>query len=588
MAEEIRPAQSTQPSERIQKYRQEVQALIQQGGEQPRFEFKRAASLKRENLDGRYGFIKLLQGLANAEIDGERCIVIGADPKQKRFFRVDNADEFDAAKISQILSAHLEPLPRFNVFHVTTDAEEHPFVLIVLEANQPRPIFITKEGHTEDGKERLQLGEVWVKKNTGLVHATRADIDLMYEARIEKEAEDRARKRLQHLLEISTAGHRQQPPASRPPDFTLLVGPKSELRSFASEQIAVGEFRRFRMLVEMARDALIDGWDNLKVKGGTTRTDFPQFVKEVGDFFRDQFLPSLQSIVELAALGIKYETDADLWLSPLIDLLLDAFDASRHLDLLKSQHVLQAQDRLKWWQPGFEVYVAIRTIAVYAVARKRLSYLRKILPNLVTPISIDDRPAHKVPALFWPFLGLQFTSGELDQGRSSYLWKARVDSSWGQLFGIFPRFLEASSQLEFLLELNSYFGTNTLQDPTLKKFLSENLPDVTFRYLPDLYSQDLQATVPMAELIYDVFCKIQPFPPHLAVDPRIFDLVIVNMQPSARLHTYASFLVHLKSWQEQYMLQGLGRYPFFYDWESRLEKIVLEYHKQQSHPRSTT
>jgi len=573
MAERVQPEESAEPSEQIQKYRNEVQSLVKQGGEQPRFEFKRTASLKRENLEDRFSFIKLLQGVANAEIDGERCVVIGADPKQKQFFPVGNPDDFDAAKISQILTAYVEPLPLFSVFHVTTD-EGHPLVLIVLHANQPRPIFITKEGHSEDGKERLQVGEVWVKKNTGLVRATRADLDLMYETKIEKEAEDRARKRLQHLLEISPAPH-TQPSTPRAPDFKLLVGAKNDLRTFAEEQIAAGELRRFRMLVELAREPLIDGWDNLNVRGGNTPTDFPQFVKEIEDFFRDQFSPSLQSIVELAALGIKYQADA--WLTPLVDLLVDAFDASRGLNWLKSAGVFQQRDRLKWWQPSFEVYIAIRTIAVYAVARKRLAYLGEILPRCVTPIAIDDRSSNKVPVLFWPFLGLQFGSGEFDQGRSSYYWKARIDPSWGKLFGTFTKFLDASSQLEFLLELNSYFGNNSFGNPELEKFLSESLPDIAFRYLPDLCSQDLQTTVPMAELFYDVFSSTQAFPRHLAVDARLFDRVLVNMQPSARLQIYAGFLFHLKKWQSEYMRQVLQRWPYFYNWQGRLEKIVLEH-----------
>ena len=579
MAERLQPGRdSEQPSERVEKYRKEAQALVKQGGEQPRFEFKRSASLKRENLEDRYSFIKLVQGLANAEIDGERCIVIGADPKQKQFFPVGNADEFDSAKISQVLSAYLSPLPQFDVFHVTTDATE-PFVLVVLGANQPRPVFLTKEGRSEDGKERLQTGEVWIKKNTGLVRASRADIDLIYESRIEEEAEDRARKRLQHLLEISPTQHVQVPVSPRP-DFRLLVGPKNDLRAFAEELIAAGELQKFRMLVEMARGPLIDGWDNLNVRGGETPTDFPQFVKEIEDFFRDQFLPSLQSIVELAAIGIKYQTDA--WLTPIIDLLVDAFDGTRGLSWLKSAGVLQQKERLKWWQPSFEVYIAIRTIAAYAVARKRLNYLGEILPRCVTPISIDDRSAKKTPILFWPFLRLQFQSGEFDQGRSSYYWKARVASSWGKLFGTLAKFLDASSQLEFLLELNSYFGNNSLRNPSLAQLLSESLPDIAFGYTPDLYSQDLQATVPMAELLYDIFASNPAFPPHLAVDVRLFNRVLANMQPSERLQTYAAFLFHLMKWQSEYMFQVLNRYPFFYSWQGRLEKIVLEYQKRQS------
>ena len=582
MVEKVQPDEPAQLSERIQKYRAEVQSLVKQGGEQPKFEFKRTASLKRENLEDRFSFIKLLQGLANAEIDGERCVVIGADPKQKQFFPLANPEEFDAAKISQVLASYLEPLPLFDVFHVTTQ-DEQPFVLIVLYAIQPRPIFITKEGHLDDGRQRLQVGEVWIKKNTGLIRASRSDIDLMYETRIEKEAEDRARKRLQHLIEISPT---QYPPLlpSRPPDYKLLVGPKNDLRAFSEQLIAEGDMRRFGMLVEMARDPLIDGWGNLNVRGGTTPHDISQFVKEVSSFFRDQFLPSLQSIVELAADGIKYQIDVKSWLSPLIELLVDAFDASRGLNWLKSAYVQQHADSLKWWQPGFEVYIAIRTIAVYAVIRKRWSYLGTVIPKCVMPITIDDRLVNKTPILFWPFRGVEFGSGEFDQGRSSYYWKLRVASSWGPLFGAQAGFLNASAQLEFLLELNSYFGNNSLGNLHVGKFISENLSDVAFNYLPDLYSQDLQATVPMAELFYDIFDTNQAFPPYFAVDSRLFDRALADMQPSARLQVYAAFLFHLKKWQSEYMFQGLQRFPFSYDWPGRLAKIVREY--RENHPQS--
>ena len=45
-------------SERIEHYRREIQYLVQQGGEQPQYEFKRAVSLSRENLDDRLDFVK--------------------------------------------------------------------------------------------------------------------------------------------------------------------------------------------------------------------------------------------------------------------------------------------------------------------------------------------------------------------------------------------------------------------------------------------------------------------------------------------------------------------------------------------------
>lgn len=138
-------------SDRIENHRKEVQYLIKQGGEQPQYEFKRALSLERENLDDRLDFVKLMQAVANAEIATERCIVIGADPKEKKFLAVTNKQEFDPANISKILSLYLDPLPKFETFNLTTDDNE-PIVLIALNADQSRPI----TGVTEWGNSGLQ------------------------------------------------------------------------------------------------------------------------------------------------------------------------------------------------------------------------------------------------------------------------------------------------------------------------------------------------------------------------------------------------------------------------------------------------
>jgi hypothetical protein len=530
--------------------------------------------------DDRLDFIKLLQGIGNAEIAGERCVVIGADPKEKKFYPVTNVAELDAAKLSQVLNAYIDPAPRVEVFALETD-DGVPFVLLVIEANPQRPILITKQGHTEAGKVRLEPGKVWIKKNTGLVRATRADLDLMYSVRIEEEAEDRARKRLRHLLEISPTPQPSQASTSRAPISALLVGPKNDLRSFADDLIAAGDLRRFRMLLELARGPLIDGWDNLSVRGGTSPADITQFAAGVSGFFRDEFLPSVQSVVELGLLIIKYEAD-ESWFTGVIDVLVDAFDASKGLNWLKSGHVIQQPDSLRWWRPALEIYAAIRTVAIYAIARKRLSFLGSILPRTVTPISIDDRSASKTPIVFWPFLGLQFEAGELDGGRAPFFWKERVASAWGKYFGTVTKFLESSSQLELLLEFNSYLATNTLNDTKLKQWLALNVEDISFFYFPDLYGQDLQATVPMAERIYDILSSSDPrFPRHLAVDVRIFDQLFGEIEPRQRLEIYAGFLYYLKTWQSTTMFQQFRRFPFTYNWQGRLQKIVAEYDQRQ-------
>lgn len=55
----------------------------------------------------------------------------------------------------------------------------------------------------------------------------------------------------------------------------------------------------------------------------------------VGDFFRDEFLPSVQSAVFAGLIVIKHDFQIE-WLESIVDLLVEAFDESRSLQRLKS------------------------------------------------------------------------------------------------------------------------------------------------------------------------------------------------------------------------------------------------------------
>lgn len=236
------PSAATGLSDRIQIHRKEAQALLQQGGEQPLYEYKRSVKLGRDNLEDRLDFVKLVAAIANADASGERCIVIGGDPKEKKFYPVTNAADFDPANLSKILELYLDPPPLFLSCQVTTD-DDVPFVLIVLEVEQPRPIVIIKQGQTEQGKTKLEMGDVWIKKNTNTVKATRADIDRMYKVRSEEEAEDRARKRVNHILELLPSTQLHEKSTTVLPSPELVFGPKADLRAFMAELMATDDDR---------------------------------------------------------------------------------------------------------------------------------------------------------------------------------------------------------------------------------------------------------------------------------------------------------------------------------------------------------
>ncbi|MFZ0772079.1 MAG: hypothetical protein WCA49_03420 [Candidatus Sulfotelmatobacter sp.] len=564
-------------SDRVEQYRQEVQSLIKQGVEHPRFEFKRSCSISRDSLDDRLDFVRLLQGVANAEVTGERYITIGADPKERQFYPVSNTAEFDPAAVASIVAKYLDPPPRFQVFNSLLTDGGQPFVLFVLDENQPRPIAVKTEGQRQDGRSRLQVGEIWIKKGTALQPASRSDLDLMYRQRMEEEAEDRARKRFKHFSELPGAPHPPGSPPIRLPVRELLVGPASEFRRFTEELIAVNDYPRFRMLVELARESLVEGWDNLNMRERELLPDPKGYVSEASGFFRDEFLPSLQSVVTLGLLVIKYDFEAN-WLLSVADMLLEAFESSRGLQRLK--YATREPGSLRWWRPAFEIYVALRTIATYALSRNRPRFLAAVLPRLIARITPDDRKTRKTPVLLWPLPPNLFTDGELSDGRSTFYWKERVSTAWGKYFGAYERFLGAACELELLLELNSYVGTNVTNDPEIAQWQEVNGKDVFFDYNPDLFAYDLDQTVPMAERLYDVLAADKPFPAYLTVDPRLLELAFKGKNREQRLLIYGGFLHHLQVWQERAMFQQFHNWPFMHGWEGRLGEIVEKYERQ--------
>src|ERR1039458_10364439 len=101
-------------SERLKNCLTEIQSLIKQGVEHSRYEFKRSTSLSRDDFDDRLDFIKLIQGVANAESSQERYIVVGADPADQQFYPVTNAAEFDQARVTPIPEKYLDPVPNIR------------------------------------------------------------------------------------------------------------------------------------------------------------------------------------------------------------------------------------------------------------------------------------------------------------------------------------------------------------------------------------------------------------------------------------------------------------------------------------------
>jgi hypothetical protein len=237
MAEnEISAARPGSLPSRVEKYRTEAQSLVELGAEHPRCEMKRELPISNKSLKSKLSFVKLIQGMANAHLTDERFIIIGADQKERKFHCVQNADEFDSANLSAILSKYLDPLPSFEAFNALTAKDGARFVLIVLAGSQPRPIVIKANADADDGSVHIRTGEIWIKENAGLRLAIREDLEAMYRGRIDAEAESRSRYRFTVLRDELTAqlkvGLSTGP---RIPTKDVLFGKDEDFRLFVEE-----------------------------------------------------------------------------------------------------------------------------------------------------------------------------------------------------------------------------------------------------------------------------------------------------------------------------------------------------------------
>ena len=560
-------------AERFDQYRVDVQQIVTRGIEHPRYELKRSATISRDNLADRLDFIKLIQGLANAHIAGERLIVVGADQQERKFYDVANTDEFDPARLSQVISKYLDPQPRTEVFNSIQADGGESYVLIVFSPDQPRPIVAVSEGKSEM-RIHFRLGDIWIKKDTSLQLATRTDLDAMYEGyirrRVDEEAENRARRRFEHLREEFGPALATQSVRSAP-SSELLVGARERLWRFAADAISAGDITRFKMLLEMARQPLVEKWDCHQVGGPGLPQDIETWLNELSAFYRDEFIPALESVVDLGLQVIKYDASAE-WVGLVMVQLIETFEASRLLERLKSGRLASKPNAVAFAKPAYEVYIGARALATYAVLRRRFRFLKEVLPRFVRVFTGDNLSKAYVPLVFWPFSGL-LGLPDMREGRNQTFWNERIHGAWGVYFGTFEKFLAAASQLEFILEFNSYVFEG--EHPEAEK-IQRKLGTKDFAYLPDFWTNRLDPTVPIAEHFYDALDAGSGFPPEFAIEKQAIDLVLQGRDREHRLLFLGGFLAHLRSWQSTAMMQQ-NRFPFMFQWEGRLKGIVNTY-----------
>jgi len=491
---EPRQASNLVESAKWEHLRREIEALVSKGMESPRFEFTRKCSLSANDRKSQADFAKTIQGMSNAYPAEERIYIVGADQRERKFYPLDNAREFDSANVRQILESLLEPTPLFETSVLDTELGDK-YAAILLSAEQPRPILVKGDVGASDGKGRLlNRGEIWIKKNTGLDRATRDDVERMYEMRIEAEAERRAQQRFGHMREGVEASIRLQlSPERKIPSEDLVFGPDAEYQAYVLQLVANSDGLRLNMLLTTLSDLLIEKWYSLgayDAEGALVQGDFNAKVRE---HLRNTYYPASRRLLFAGLLLMKYGAGSET-LRRIGNLLAEAFEAPRKLTALPGPH--DAAGLVSTGTVALEPLLAARILATYAMRMEKYSHLPVLLQKNVHPVGSRDN-RKRVPFLFWP-LRMNVPGND----RIAYAFQNMVKPHWMGFFGSEQSFLDAACRLEFILHLNSFLACkNTDAQAWLAKFR----PDLDFGYwyASDLWRYPLQSVVGLAEKLYE-------------------------------------------------------------------------------------
>jgi hypothetical protein len=549
------------PSARVENLRREIQQLVAEGIESPCFELTRKCSLASGDKKSQTDFVKTIQGMANAYPPIERSYVIGADQKEKKFFPIEKPQEFDSANVRQILEKYLEPLPSFETQVMETD-DAIKFAAVVLAAEQPRPIVVRAQAG-DDRTQFLQIGEIWVKKNTGLTRANREDLEKIYETRIEAEAERRAARRFADTRNGLEASFRLQfSPERRIPSSDLVFGPDAEYKAYIELLFANQDWLRFRMLVTTIRDLLIEAWHSIGADDSETPSMTMALEAKVAIHFHSAFQPALRRLVYAGLLLIKFEVSTD-WFGHAADLLIEVLTVCNIPNAPAGLGAKVSDGSILKGTVALDVLLSARLLAAYATRMEQYQYLSTLLRKWVIPVS-SSITQKREPLLFWP---LRMSVPGHD--RVAFLWNDVVQPYWLDFFGSKSSYLDAACRLEFILHMNSYLAT---ENPEGSRWTSQYRPNVDFGYwyTSDLWRYRLDPVVPLTEQIYENLAEgpNAAFLLDLSIEHTVFQKAFQPSEQSLSGHGQQIFIAYLKklaAWQSQAAFSS-GHFPYQTDW----------------------
>lgn len=562
MPEHVSQPDETQErlSNQVSAYRSEAISLISQGIEHARFEVKRICPIAGDvQKRKRAAFVKVVQGLANAHIDGERLFLIGADSREKRFYPLDDVAQYDQAKVGDLLKSALEPMPEFTVLPFETDGGEK-FVVVVVASEQPRPIVCKSDLADIEEKTGLRRGEIWIKENTSLRLTNRDDFERMVKTRIDLESEARAKIRFSEYLAATDLSRTifQRPTISLP-QKDLIFGSEGGFRQFVEELIATGDGLRFRMLLELFRDELIEAWHSIgafRITTGSTGLE-----SRSTEYIKNSFSPSLHRLAQLALLMCKFDASLD-WFNEAIDLVAQTHLMAVNLEGLPSLNLTESSLTRRIQIPAAR---AARVIAAYALKRQRY----KFFGTCVVKYSRIRRDRSLQPLLF-DWRDRTEPTDPTKVGLAGEVWDDM--GSWiVAFFGSVEDMNNAFAQLEFVLEFNSFLeqGAEGVEAPA-KGWFAQAGRGKTLMYISAIWRLGLGAAEPVALLLANgLQSKNMNILKHLAIEPGAFEYVLTKFAADP-LEVERKYLHYLIKEQHNFFMRS-RHFPPDFDWSEQLK-----------------
>lgn len=502
MPEESRKANSNQPTdERFRRTLEIIERIIASTGEHGDCELK--TIWLRDTPHNRAEFINDIQSIANSDIapGGEKHIVAGVDEATRTFVPCNHAD-FDEASIRQLLAAHLDRVPEFEIF-TPIALNGSPYVVVRIPHQSRRP-FIARTTITDDkGKVYLREGDIWWKPGgpttagTGKQLVTTRDA-LLSMLDLEELVHGAATERINQMLPTIRLEERTRLGGSS--IIPALTATDDEFESFVEQALISDNEVKFNILLEKIREKTVALWEGIIAQ---RRALTPQEVLNIKDA---EFLPAMRGLTQLGLLLIKFSAPVALF-SKVADQLFDILSAALPLRSVMPSEPNGKPDSLavhaSYSVPAIESLLIAYLLAGFSLRKtSSIRYFSQMFPRLT-------RHEERVyPYLFWPYYCRDAPDRRIDLLATE---RFGADDSLRKILDHTADVRALVLQADCLLEWHSFLSSKDLHgpagDPSTVAYFENNYPPGAMTYFPSFIDERLEAVVPTLRLLAESLGK---------------------------------------------------------------------------------